>query len=83
MHSMISLPSAAGGADSGATLGAGVACPTGGSIVPFGELRIFVALVPDEHPSGVLTISDQLSFGGGNVSSDINGLCVRVEVLST
>lgn len=56
--------------------------PCGGSIVPFGKLCVFVKLVPDEYPSGVLTVSDLLSSSGGNVSSDINDLCVRVEVLT-
>lgn len=59
-----------------------VACLIGGSIVSFSELRVAIALIPDEYPSEVLTIFDPPPCGRG-ISSDIDDLCIRVEVLGT
>ncbi|WP_447341303.1 hypothetical protein, partial [Mycobacterium tuberculosis] len=60
MHGLVSKLSVFVCAAEGASLGADVAFPAGGSVVPFGKLCVYVVLVPNEYPSEVLTFSDPL-----------------------
>ena len=65
-----------------AVLGADVACPAGCFIVPFGALRVFVALVPDVFPSEVCNCTSSPVPVRCAVSDDVAALCVRAEVLT-
>ena len=60
-----------------------IACPASGSVVPFGKLRVFIALVPNEYPSEVLTFSNPLPSDGCGIPDDVTDLYIRVEVLTT
>ena len=56
--------------------------PTDGCIIHFGEHRVYVAVIPDEYPSEVLTISDSLPVAAGASSpTDVDDLCSRMEVI--
>ena len=46
--------------------------PEGGSIIHFGDHRVYVAVVPEEYPSEVLTFSDSLSEGGSSCDSSVD-----------
>ena len=58
VHGLVRAPRTADPAGSSAAPGADVACPAGCSIVPFGSLRVFVALVPDVFPGVVRVFTD-------------------------
>jgi hypothetical protein len=83
VHGLIRAPRAADSAGCDATPGAGVACPAGCLVVPFGALRIFVALIPDEYPGKVHSFTDSPVPVGCAISDGVAGLRVRVEVLTT
>ena len=56
--------------------------PTTGSIVPFGDHRIYIAVVTDEYPREVLDFVDPLPAPGcGDSPGNISDLCTRVEVM--
>ena len=62
--------------------GADVACPAGCFIVPFGALRVFVALVPDVFPGEVCVCTDSPVPVSRAVSDDVAALRVHAEVLT-
>jgi hypothetical protein len=59
---------------------ADAAFPKGGSIVHFGDHRVYVVVVSDEYPSEVLTFSDPPPVGGDGSSSNTDP-CVYAEVM--
>ena len=58
VHGLVRAPRTSKPAGCNAALGADVACPAGCFIVPFGVLRVLVALVPDVFPSEVCNCAD-------------------------
>ncbi|XBI22578.1 hypothetical protein VPH35_063582 [Triticum aestivum] len=82
-HDLVSRLGAFDGAGDDVVRFVDAASPASGSIIPFGELRVYVALVPDEYPSRVLTFVDPPLPGGYGVSGDVTDLCTRVEGGST
>jgi hypothetical protein len=62
---------------------ADAAFPTDGSIIPFGDHRVYVAVISDEYPREVLTFTDPSLAGGCGISRDVADLCTLVEVLAT
>ena len=82
VHGLVRAPCTANQAGCGATPGSDVACPAGCLIVPFGSLRVFVALVPDVFPGEVRVFADSPVPVSRVVPADIAALCVRAEVLT-
>lgn len=56
---------------------------SGDFVIPYGDLRVFVALIPDKYPRDVLTFSDPPPSDGGRLTDDIADLCAYIEVLTT
>jgi hypothetical protein len=81
-HGLVRAPHAANPAGCDAASGTDVAHPMGCSIFPFGALRVFVALIPDEYPSKVHDFTDSAVPIGRVVSGDVANLCTRAEVLT-
>jgi hypothetical protein len=56
------------------------AFPEGGSIIHFGDHRIYVAVVSEEYPSEVLTFSNPPPIGGDSYDSSIDP-CTYAEAM--
>ena len=82
VHGLVCAPRTANPAGCGAVSDANAACPAGCLVVPFGALRVFIALVPDVFPSEVRNCTDSPVPVSCAVSDDVAALCVRAEVLT-
>ncbi|KAE8818836.1 hypothetical protein D1007_03443 [Hordeum vulgare] len=59
-----------------------VAFPVEGSIISFSSHCIFVSVVVEHYPTDVADDDALPPAGGGSLSSDVDDLCRRVEVLT-
>jgi len=59
------------------------AFPEGGSIISFGDHRVYAAVIPEEYPSKVLTFPDSLSIESSCSSGSGSHACVEVMMAST
>jgi len=82
VHGLVRAPCTTNRAGCDVAPGSDVACPAGCFIVPFGSLRVFVALVPDVFPGEVRVFADSPVPVSCVVPADVTALRIRAEVLT-